>query len=209
MSNAVIFDVFGTLLQIRNRQNPYRLLLREGARQGRPVSPTDLRALMTFNGGIAEAAAAFEITLSPQKLMELQSALEIELKSIQPFDDALPALDMIRNRGMKIGVCSNLLQPYCATVRRMLPGLNGYALSPEVGVMKPDPRMYQSACHLLGLEPGSAPDAGSRVLMIGDSPKCDRDGPRQVGIMGYHLDRSGKGRFGDLLAFGHVLTASD
>lgn len=66
MSNAVIFDVFGTLLQIRNRQNPYRLLLREGARQGRPVSPTDLRALMTFNGGIAEAAAAFEITLSPQ-----------------------------------------------------------------------------------------------------------------------------------------------
>ncbi|WP_448108983.1 HAD family hydrolase [Pseudomonas azerbaijanoccidentalis] len=164
---------------------------------------------MTFNGGIAEAAAAFEITLSPQKLMELQSALEIELKSIQHFDDALPAFDMIRNRGMKVGGCSNLSQPYCATVRELLQRLNGYAVSPEVGVMKPDPLMYQSACHLLGLEPGSAPEGGSRVLMIGESPKCDRDGPRQIEIVSYHLNRIGKGRFGDLLAFAHALTASD
>jgi len=44
------------------------------------------------------------------------------------------------------------------------------------------------------------------VMMIGDSKKCDQDGPRQVGIMGYHLDRSRGGRFGDLLEFARFVT---
>lgn len=37
--------------------------------------------------------------------------------------------------------------------------------------------------------------------MIGDSKRCDRDGPRSVGIMGFHLDRTGRGSLNDLVQF--------
>lgn len=33
----------------------------------------------------------------------------------------------------------------------------------------------------------------AQIAMIGDSPRCDRDGPKAVGIKGFHLDRSDAG----------------
>lgn len=38
MVDGVIFDAYGTLLEIRNRQNPYRRLLRLGSQQGRRLT---------------------------------------------------------------------------------------------------------------------------------------------------------------------------
>ena len=64
MIAAVIFDLFGTLVEIQNRQNPYRELLRIGAQQGRAASPSDLRSIMAINGGLAEAADFLEIQVS-------------------------------------------------------------------------------------------------------------------------------------------------
>ncbi|WP_186511846.1 hypothetical protein [Pseudomonas marginalis] len=41
--------------------------------------------------------------------------------------------------------------------------------------------------------------------MIGDSIRCDRDGPRAVGIMGHHLDRKGGVRITDLSQFAKLI----
>lgn len=202
MTVAVIFDLFGTLLEIRNRQNPYRRLLRLGSQQGRAASPGDLRWIMTNACGLQEAADFFGIKLSSIQLTELQSCLELELGSITLFEEALPALDLLRDRQIKIGVCSNLGGPYCSVARNLLPGLDGYALSAEVGLMKPDRAMYQHICTQLDVAPNQLSGSNApNVLMIGDSRRCDADGPRVVGIQGYHLDRSGAGRFCDLLEF--------
>lgn len=46
-----------------------------------------------------------------------------------------------------------------------------------------------------------------RVLMIGDSRKCDEHGPRESGVLGYHLDRGGRGRFRSLLEFSKAVVA--
>lgn len=73
--------------------------------------------------------------------------------------------------------------------------------------MKPDPAMYQSACAMMGVVLGKAFEAGAaRVVMIGDSKKCDEVGPRSYGISGHHLDRKGAGRFGDLFTFSQAIT---
>lgn len=197
---AVIFDLFGTLLEIRNRQNPFRRLLRLGSQQGRAASPGDLRWIMTNACGLQEAADFFGIKLSSTQLTELQSCLELELESITLFEDALPALALLRHHQIKIGVCSNLGGPYCPVARNLLPGLDGYALSAEVGLMKPDVAMYQHICTQLNVAPSQLPGS-PHVLMIGDSRRCDADGPRVAGIEGYHLDRSGAGCFCDLLEF--------
>lgn len=202
MTAAVIFDLFGTLLQIRNRQNPYRRLLRLGSQQGRAASPDDIRWIMTHDHGIEGTAAEFGIKLSSSQLAELQTALELELESITLFEDALPALALLRHHQIRIGVCSNLGGPYCSAARNLLPGLDGYALSAEVGLMKPDVAMYQHICTQIEVAPSQLPGSTApHVLMIGDSRRCDADGPRAVGIEGYHLDRSGAGRFCDLLEF--------
>ncbi|BBP70817.1 hypothetical protein PHLH6_28210 [Pseudomonas sp. Seg1] len=197
---AVIFDLFGTLLEIRNRQNPFRRLLRLGSQQGRAASPGDLRWIMTNACGLQEAADFFGIKLSSTQLTELQSCLELELESITLFEDALPALALLRHHQIKIGVCSNLGGPYCPVARNLLPGLDGYALSAEVGLMKPDVAMYQHICTQLNVAPSQLPGS-PHVLMIGDSRRCDADGPRVASIEDYHLDRSGAGRFCDLLEF--------
>ncbi|MFG0459334.1 HAD family hydrolase [Pseudomonas sp. yb_1] len=202
MTVAVIFDLFGTLLEIRNRQNPYRRLLHLGSQQGRAASTDDIRWIMTHDHGIEGAAAEFGIKLSPPQLAELQSCLELELESITLFEDALPALALLRHHPIRIGVCSNLGGPYCSVARNLLPGLDGYALSAEVGLMKPDVAIYQHICTQLEVAPSKLPGSNApHVLMIGDSRRCDADGPRVVGIEGYHLDRSGAGRFCDLLEF--------
>ncbi|PWB34077.1 hypothetical protein DCO48_07195 [Pseudomonas sp. SDI] len=202
MTAAVIFDLFGTLLEIRDRQNPYRRLLRLGSQQGRVASTDDIRWIMTHDHGIEGTAAEFGIKLSSSQLAVLQSCLELELESITLFEDALPALALLRHHQIKIGVCSNLGGPYCSVARNLLPGLDGYALSAEVGLMKPDVAMYQHICTQLEVAPSQLPGSNApHVLMIGDSRRCDADGPRGAGIAGYHLDRSGAGRFCDLLEF--------
>ncbi|MNP46030.1 hypothetical protein D3C76_1400010 [compost metagenome] len=76
-----------------------------------------MRAIMAFNGGISEAAEAFGICLSSAELADLESMLEVELESITPFDDAMIAIELLREHGIKIGVCSNLAGPYCSKAR--------------------------------------------------------------------------------------------
>lgn len=202
MLAAVIFDLFGTVLHIQDRQHPYRRLIRIGVKQGRASSPGDLRLIMTQRGGLKEAAAALEIELAPRELEELQRSLELELASIRIYEDAQTAMTLLRANGIKIGVCSNLAGPYCNEARWLLPGLDGYALSAECGVMKPDPTIYRSVCAMMGIEPRVIQKSEHlRTVMIGDSKKCDEQGPRVCGIMGVHLDRSGAGCYSDLLEF--------
>ncbi|WP_442513044.1 HAD family hydrolase [Pseudomonas promysalinigenes] len=209
MTTAVIFDLFGTFLKIRDRQNPYRQLLRIGAQQGRAASPNDLSVIMALNGGLREAADVFGISLSTDQRTDLERKLDLELKSIIPFDDAMPAIELLRYNKIKIAVCSNLAQPYCSIVKNLLPGLDGYALSAELGLIKPDPEMYRSACAMLGVSPGELMGKSSaEVLMVGDSRRCDEQGPRCLGIRGHHLDRSGKGGFEDLVSFAQAAIGS-
>lgn len=67
--------------------------------------------------------------------------------------------------------------------------------------MKPDPKIYVQTCERLGLEPGNEFAGRGRVIMIGDSPKCDRDEPKVVGIQGFLLRRGDDAGFSDLHQF--------
>ncbi len=60
-TSAVIFDAFGTLVEIQQPTHPFRQLLREGRRQGRLPRADDIRTIMTRCLSQAEAALAFGI----------------------------------------------------------------------------------------------------------------------------------------------------
>ncbi|MBA1278809.1 HAD family hydrolase [Stutzerimonas stutzeri] len=209
MAKVVIFDVFGTLVQIQNRRSPYLRLLKLARLQGRRPLPDDALQLMTLDMTLASAARHFGIKISDTQLQELEQRLAEELESMALFSDAPEAIELLQNSGVRVGVCSNLASSYGLDVKRLLPRLDAYTFSYEVGHVKPDPAIYRAACASLGIEAGHWFDSHGRVLMLGDSRQCDRDGPREVGVMGYLLGRAGKGDFRNLLEFAKAVVSDE
>lgn len=210
MINAVVFDAFGTTVRIGQRTNPYRELMREGRRRGIALTPESANIAMTTALSFDDLASSLGISLTPSKREELHRRLEIELSSIEPYPDAAEAISLLNEAGIKTGLCSNLASPYGPKVREIFPHMDGYAFSYEVGAPKPDPGIYRSICSEMDVEPGHYfGDALGRVLMIGDSQRCDRDGPRVVGITGFYLDRTGRGQIHDLVQFARMVIDSN
>lgn len=209
MISAVVFDAFGTISRIGQRTNPYSALLREGRRQGVVLASDSTHFVMTANLSFDQVADDLQIELSSSKRAGMNDALGKELASIEPYPDALEAISLLQELGVVIGICSNLAQPYGPVIRKAFPHVQCHALSYELGVMKPDPRIYQSICQEMGVEVSHTElertQETHRVVMIGDSRKCDRDGPRAVGIEGYYLDRSGMGQINDLMQFANLV----
>ncbi|RVU51108.1 HAD family hydrolase [Pseudomonas syringae pv. syringae] len=209
MITAVVFDAFGTVLELRSKLHPFRQLLKDGIPHGRTPSPNDVRVLMSNPWSLEEAASQLGISISPTRLKALQGDLEREIASISPFEDGVEAVAMLRADGVRVGICSNLCEPYGAAVLKAFPDLNAYALSHQVGAMKPDAVIYWSICSALGVTPGEMfGERSSQIAMVGDSIKCDRDGPSAVGMLGFHLDRAGREGVRNLVQFAHLVIGS-
>ncbi|PIO94362.1 haloacid dehalogenase [Pseudomonas syringae] len=202
---AIIFDAFGTTVQITRPTHPYRQLLREGRSQGRVPKVDDLRTLMTNELSLGEAACVFGIKVTPARLHLLEQALEEEVASMRPYPDAREAIAILQAAGLNVAICSNLAEPYGMAIKQILPALDAYVFSYQAGVTKPDPIIYRETCSLLGVQPGNEFSGQGRVVMIGDSPRCDRDGPREVGISGFLLGRGRPDGFSSLVGFAHTI----
>lgn len=84
------------------------------------------------------------------------------------YADALPVLDDLRDRGVALGVVSNVgfdLRPVLAA-HGILERVDVCVLSYEAGVVKPDARIFAAACPALGASP-------AQTLMVGDHPEAD------------------------------------
>jgi HAD superfamily hydrolase (TIGR01509 family) len=79
------------------------------------------------------------------------------------YPDAVPTIRALREAGVAVGVLSNIgfdIRPHLTAW-----GLGDLpvTLSYEVGLIKPDPKIFLRACAALGAEP-------ERTLMVGDTP---------------------------------------
>ena len=85
-----------------------------------------------------------------------------------PFTDTQPTLESLRRAGVKVGVISNA--GWDVRIQFVAAGLHElvdvYALSCEIGVIKPDPKIFLRPCEELGVAP-------ERALMVGDTPIPD------------------------------------
>ncbi|AEV86110.1 haloacid dehalogenase [Actinoplanes sp. SE50] len=82
-----------------------------------------------------------------------------------PYSNTEPTLRKLHDAGIKVGVVSNIgfdIRPLFT--HWGLDGLvDAFALSFEVGRIKPDPAIFLRACGMLGADP-------ERTLMVGDTP---------------------------------------
>jgi putative hydrolase of the HAD superfamily len=85
-----------------------------------------------------------------------------------PYPDAPKVLRTLRERGIPVGVVSNIGWDLRPVFREH--GLDRYVdtyvLSFEHGTQKPDPRLFATACEALGADP-------RRTLMVGDNREAD------------------------------------
>lgn len=180
--NIVVFDAFGTLISYAGRRtNPYRHLMGQiGTRTHRDASSVRRRPpFLTKN--VPVDVFAEECGLASTTAM-IRRELEVELSALQLFGDVAPTLQALRTSGIRIGICSNLAAEYGSAVRRLLPDMDAYVLSYEVGACKPDPAIYRAVCVALSCEPGE-------VLFVGDSRRSDVDGPRAYGMQARLINR--------------------
>ncbi|WP_372242342.1 HAD family hydrolase [Pseudomonas sp. ANT_J12] len=74
------------------------------------------------------------------------------ISSIELYPDAVEAISLLKQAGVKTGICSNLSSPYGPKVRKIFPHMDGFAFSYEAGVMKPVPVIYQLVCQQMDVE---------------------------------------------------------
>lgn len=190
---AIAFDAFGTLVQISTqRRAPYRSLMRWAVAQGRKPQPDDANRLMSQPLDLRGAAEVFAKTAPAELLARWEADLVAELASIKLFPDSLDTVAQLQGAGYKVGLCSNLALPYGKPVCELLPRLDVYAMSYDVGATKPDPRIYQYLVDQLGCAP-------EEVLFIGDTPAADVDGPRTFGMQACLLDRKAGEALADVI----------
>jgi HAD superfamily hydrolase (TIGR01549 family) len=182
---VVIFDLFGTLIKFGVQHHPFRQLLKWARENGRQVLPVDARTVMTINGGIDAISDGLGIKTPRELVQKIESEIEDELSSLSLFDDVIPTLNALQARGIKIGVCSNLAQPYGAVIGRLLANCDlEVFLSYELGTIKPEAQIYESILNRFNCDP-------EHCLFIGDTFEADYAGPIAVGMSALHLTRSG------------------
>lgn len=188
---ALALDAFGTLIQYGPRLAPYSRMVGERG-EGAARLPFLTRDV---------PVATFATELGMEHLLpEIEADLAEELAGLRLFAEVPELLARARRAGLRLAVCSNLAAEYGPAVRGLLPGLDAYILSYEVGVAKPDPGIFQRVCETLGCAPGE-------VMFSGDSRRCDVDGPQAFGMQARHLDRRAGQSLLDVLA--DVLLTND
>ena len=102
------------------------------------------------------------------------------------FDDVLPVLDMLKLRGLTLGLLTNVgwnINTMCEELG-LAPYLDIVVTSQEVGSGKPHPPIFLAGLERAGVEPAEA-------LMVGDSYSSDVQGALGVGMQALLLDREG------------------
>lgn len=179
---AVVFDAYGTLVEITDKRRPYKQL-QELLPIGSESRQVFGRTVMSEPIDLEETVLRIGLTPTPSMLARAKLDLKQELASIRLFDDVAACLSTLKELGVMLAICSNLAAPYAPPVRQ-LTGItwDATAWSFEVGAIKPDPEIYACLCERLNLPP-------SNVLMIGDTENEDYLAPVHFGMQAIRLRR--------------------
>ena len=189
---AVFLDVDDTLVDYDHAARAsFRATLGEGADYDEFCSLDHyeryLNGLLTF-GQMREQRMADYLTMidHPGDPIELERRRYDGLaEHYLLFDDALPCVDALKERGLLVGLITNneSVHQRAKIAKVGLEGLfDAVVISGEIGVAKPDPEIFTHACGLLGVAPSDA-------MHIGDNRYADAEGALGAGLRGVWLDR--------------------
>ena len=187
---AVIFDLFGTLVE-SFRVDEYRRSLAEmAAALGAPVEEFArlwsretahgrmVGKLQTVEANLTQILAALGLPVEANRLAQaVASGEEYYRATFKPRQEAVPTLARLKEAGCKLGLISDcsmeapLLWPEIALASY----INVTIFSSVEGCRKPDPRLYAAACARLGVRP-------EECLYVGDGDNGELAGATRAGM---------------------------
>lgn len=122
----------------------------------------------------------------PRVLPALQEALQAWAEHSQPWvpEDVPQTLARLREQGLRLGLVTNRsrsLEPDFLERIGLAPYFNTVVVAADVGIWKPDPRIFHLALERLGASPEAA-------LHVGDNYFADIQGARQAGLAALLFD---------------------
>lgn len=192
--DAVLFDWCGTLVEYPTRQQRFTQVLERLAR------PHDRRTVDELAQAIATAENHLEAIESDRhcdlsaanheaskllicKLAGIDDELAVALEqsygdfaTYRTYPEVVEVITTLHRHGVEIVIVSDFhvdLRPWFAS-HGVLDCISGFAISYEVGVTKPDRRMFEAALSTINLP-------AQRCLMVGDNPGPDA-GAAALGI---------------------------
>ncbi len=201
--HTIIFDVGGTLVGFED-DAPFDQFLATVKAPHRFVSGADLRLSMLHTlslrrheavglGKDDESVNNWWLTIleelfpqSPETARHMWELFKVNYFD-SLFSDTLPILELLRERGVPLGVVSN----YGTHLLDLLPKLGIFdyfdfiIVSAIVGVTKPDPKIFEMAIEEAGVPP-------DQILYIGDNPVDDVQGANNIGIDALLINRPGR-----------------
>ena len=193
----VVLDLYGTLVD-HHREGPspfFRLF--DDLRLNLEEAKEAYHIALTEN---FDDLASFLRKIKPQArtqfpLQGYENATAQEVASTTPYPETLAVLEELRNRGLLLGMISNAGTAYKKPFFAL--GLDQYfdqvIFSCDVGLQKPDERIYKHLLRSAGVAPPHA-------LMVGD--KLDRDvyPPKAIGMQAVLLDRNNQSSYSPKIA---------
>ena len=189
---AVIFDLWQTLVpwQADEANRFYdRMADAVGVERGRFREAWLAARPRRETGPIAEHLLALLGELDVESDVDALLALRRDWtkRTLVPRPDALETLAELRRRGHRLGLISVCTQEVPELWGETPLGgmLDETVFSCDVGVSKPDPRIYEIACERLGVEP-------DECLFVGDGANDELPGAERVGMTAVQLRASGE-----------------
>jgi HAD superfamily hydrolase (TIGR01549 family) len=124
-------------------------------------------------GGAAESA--YQCAVEMTKAWEHAQHFEL-------YEDALPVLELLRERGLKIGLVSNTGRDLDAFIAHHRLDVDAAVASGAHGKTKPHESIFRVVLEQLAVDPADA-------AMVGDSLVDDVEGARALGMRAFLLDR--------------------
>ena len=197
-AKAITFDVGGTL--IKPEPSVGHVYAAVAAQHGVRAEPDELthRFVDAWNRKedfyytkedwaalVDETFVGLTTTLPSQSFFE-----DLYLRFSEPdcwhvYEDVIPTLTALRERGARLAVISN----WDVRLRPLLGALNladwfdGIYVSSEIGITKPDRRIFQAAINSFGVP-------ASQILHVGDSEIEDYRGAQAAGMQSRWLCRN-------------------
>ncbi len=186
---AVIFDLFGTLVENFSRAEYQSTLAEMASVLGAPpdafvrlwADTFDLRSTGVFkNAGACVRHICRELDVKVNEAQVKRTGrirYQYTLKNIKPRPGSVETIAALKSKGYKIGLISDCTAetPLAWQTTPFAPLFDVTVFSCRVGIKKPDPRIYQMATDRLGVAP---PDC----LYIGDGSSRELSGASQVGM---------------------------
>ena len=203
---AVLFDVDDTLFSTTDfarhaRANAVRAMIEAGLDLPESVVRRELDEVITeFSSNYDHHFDKLIQRLRPPGLAKRSRSLivaagiaayhDTKFRELAPFPDVVPLLKFLREAGLVTGVITHgwsIKQAEKIVRLGLAPHFTPTAIfiSDDIGISKPNPKLYQTALADLGLQP-------DEVMYVGDNPAHDIAPPRSLGMIAVWSSRAAK-----------------